>query len=103
MTRDIYRKLPMLPMHSGRLGGSRHTPAQIAARSENGLAMAKPCVCGHLRTRHRWQRDGTRAACWDCDCHRWRPARVEDAPLGVQDRRRMAAAKGARTRKERAK
>lgn len=60
----------------GQRGGSKHTEKQVAARRENGRratgAKPHPCTCGHGRARHKWQRDGSRAACKDCGCPLYR-------------------------------
>lgn len=56
----------------GKLGGGKHSAAQIAARRENGRRSAKACVCGHKKSSHRWQRDGSRAGCKECGCKEYR-------------------------------
>ena len=62
----------------GRRGGSRHTPAQIAARRRNGLrATGRPpllCVCGAAKSAHATTRQGRIGRCDHTGCLGYRAA-----------------------------
>ncbi len=69
------RKLPAA-VALGRRGGKANTPAQQLARRRNspfqprhpGFRQPMLCACQHGKSRHRWQRDGSRGVCKDCAC-----------------------------------
>ena len=62
----------------GRLGGKAKSEAKAAASRKNGAkggSPGKPCKCGHGKSRHKWQREGSRAGCKDCPCVAYRETR----------------------------
>jgi hypothetical protein len=60
----------------GKLGGGKHSDIQKFTRMMNGRMTGKPCSkCGHIKSHHRWQRDGSRAGCKDCECKEYKWSR----------------------------
>lgn len=68
MARRIPRDVRSAAALLGQRGGSVTSPEKAAAARRNAQIPRKPCACGHGRSRHRWQRDGSRAGCKDCPC-----------------------------------